>query len=71
MDNLEEILDKAGLSEEMCAKSRKLFQIRTILINKYINLMNREETCAELDFISLNTYHRRLKEGLKRINKYI
>lgn len=71
MDNLMEILDKAGLDEEHCKKSRKLRQIRTILINKYINMMSREETCAELDFISLKTYHRRLNEGLLRIKKFI
>ena len=71
MDNLLEILDKAGLDEKTCSKSRKLHQVRTILINKYINLMSREETCAELDFISLGTYNSRLREGLKRINKYI
>lgn len=71
MDNLLDILDKAGLGEEMCRKSKKLYQIRTILINKYINLMSREETCAELDFISLGTYHSRLNEGLKRIRKYL
>ena len=71
MDNLMEILDKAGLDEERCKKSKKLRQIRTILINKYINLMSREETCAELDFISHKTYHRRLNEGLLRIKKFI
>lgn len=71
MENLYEVLDKAGLSEEMCAKSKKLYQIRSILINKYINLMDREECCADLDFISLDTYHRRLREGLKRIKKYL
>lgn len=76
MDNLYEILDKVGLSEEMSDKSKKLKQIRYILINKYINLMDREENCNDLynrglDYISLNTYHRRLTEGLKRIKKYI
>lgn len=71
MDDLLEILDKAGLDEEHCRRSKKLHQIRTILINKYINLMSREETCAELDFISLTTYHSRLNEGLKRIRKFI
>ena len=65
------ILDKVGLDEEHCKKSKKLYQIRVILINKYINLMSREETCAELDFISLGTYHSRLNEGLRRISKYI
>ena len=71
MDNLLEILDKAGLDESHCSKSKKLYQIRVILINKYINLMSREETCAELDFISLGTYNNRLNEGLKRIRKFI
>lgn len=70
-EELYEILDKAGLDEERCLRSKKLYQIRTILINKYINMMSREETCAELDFISLGTYHSRLNEGLKRIRKYI
>ena len=70
-EELIEILDKAGLDEEHCVKSKKLYQIRVILINKYINLMSREETCAELDFISLGTYHSRLNEGLRRISKYI
>lgn len=70
-DNLYDILDKAGLSEEYCFKSKKLMQIRTILINKYIYEMTREETCAELDFISLKTYNNRLNDGLKRIRKYL
>ena len=70
-DDLLSILDKAGLDEERCKKSKKLREIRTILINKYINLMSREETCAELDFISLRTYHRRLNAGLQRIKKFI
>lgn len=70
-ENLLEILDKAGLTEEICSKSKKLHQIRTILINKYIYEMSREETCAELDFISLRTYTNRLNDGLKRIRKYL
>ena len=71
MDILLEILDKAGLDEEHCKKSKKLHQMRTILIDRYIHLMNREEICADLDFISLRTYHRRLNEGLLRIKKFI
>lgn len=69
--DLLEILDKAGLTEEICRKSKKLYQMRTILINKYIYEMSREETCAELDFISLRTYNNRLNDGLKRIRKYL
>lgn len=71
MDNLLEILEKAGLGEEICKKSKKLYQIRTILIDKYMYLMSREEICADLDFISLRTYHRRLNAGLTRIKKFI
>lgn len=70
-ENLLEILDKAGLTEEICKKSKKLRQVRTILINKYIYEMSREETCAELDFISLRTYNNRLSDGLNRIRKYL
>jgi DNA-directed RNA polymerase specialized sigma24 family protein len=70
-ENLLEILDKAGLTEEICRKSKKLRQVRTILINKYIYEMSREETCAELDFISLRTYNNRLSDGLNRIRKYL
>ena len=70
-ETLLEILDEAGLTEEICRKSKKLHQIRTILINKYIYEMSREETCAELDFISLRTYNNRLSDGLKRIRKYL
>lgn len=76
MDDLYNILDISGLSEELCGKSKKLKQIRHILINKYIHLMDREENCNDLfkrglGYISLNTYHRRLTEGLKRIGKHI
>ena len=71
MDNLLEVLDKAGLDEGHCKKSKKLYQVRTILIDKYIYLMSREEICADLDFISLKTYHRRLNEGLSRLQKFI
>ena len=70
-ETLLEILDEAGLTEEICRKSKKLYQIRTILINKYIYEMSREETCAELDFISLRTHNNRLSDGLKRIRKYL
>ena len=70
-ENLLEILDKAGLTEEICRKSKKLRQVRTIFINKYIYEMSREETCAELDFISLRTYNNRLSDGLNRIRKYL
>ena len=70
-EKLYEVLDKAGLSEEICRKSRKLHQVRTVLINKYLYEMSREETCAELDFISLRTYTNRLNDGLKRIRKYL
>ena len=69
--DLLEILDKAGLTKEICQKSKKLYQMRTILINKYIYEMSREEICAELDFISLRTYNNRLNDGLKRIRKYL
>ena len=74
--DLYKALDKAGLTEENCEKSKKLKQIRIILIDKYLNMMDREEICLDLfnngfEYISLNTYHRRLKEGLKRIEKYI
>ena len=70
-ETLLEILDEAGLTKEICQKSKKLYQMRTILINKYIYEMSREETCAELDFISLRTYNNRLSDGLKRIRKYL
>lgn len=70
-DRLYEVMDKAGLSEDICKKSKKLYQVRTVLINKYIYEMSREETCAELDFISLRTYTNRLNDGLKRIRKFL
>ena len=71
MDTLLKILDKAGLDDEHCKKSKRLYQMRTILIDKYIYLMSREEICCELDDISWRTYHRRLNEALMRIKKYI
>jgi hypothetical protein len=70
-DDLLSILDKAGLDEERCKKSKELRQIRVILIDSYINLMKREEICAELEFMSLRTYHRRLNVGLAKISKVI
>jgi hypothetical protein len=70
-DDLLSILDKAGLDEERCKKSKKLRQIRTILINRYTNMMLREETCAELEFMSLRTYHRRLNAGLAKISRFV
>jgi hypothetical protein len=71
MDILLEILDKAGLDEEHCKKSKKLYEMRTILIDKYVYLMSREEICYDLDDISWRTYHRRLNEALLRIKKFI
>ena len=70
-EDLLSILDKAGLDEEHCKKSKKLRQIRTILINRYIYMMRREETCAELEFMSLRTYHRNLNVGLAKISRFI
>lgn len=70
-DDLLSILDKAGLDEEHCNKSKKLRQIRIILINRYTNMMLREETCAELEFMSLRTYHRRLNAGLAKISRFV
>ena len=71
MDVLLKILDKAGLDEEHCKKSKKLYEMRTILIDKYIYLMSREEICYDLDDMSLRTYHRRLNDALLRIKKFI
>jgi uncharacterized secreted protein with C-terminal beta-propeller domain len=71
MDILLEILDKAGLDEEHCKKSKKLYEMRTILIDKYVYLMSREEICYDLDDMSWRTYHRRLNEALLRIKKFI
>lgn len=51
-----EMLGKTKLSEENSSRSKKLRMMRTILIDKYINKMSREEICAELNFISLSTY---------------
>ena len=70
-DNLYDVLDKAGLTEEVSQKSKKVRQMRTIVINKYIHEMSREETCAELDFISLKTYNNRLNDALKRMRKFL
>lgn len=70
-DNLYDVLDKAGLTEEVSKKSKKVRQMRTIVINKYIHEMSREETCAELDFISLKTYNNRLNDALKRMRKFL
>lgn len=70
-EDLIEILDKAGLDEEHCKKSQELYEIRTILINRYIYLMKREETCADLHFMALRTYHRRLNKGLARISRFV
>ena len=71
MDILLEILDKAGLDEEHCKKSKKLYEMRTILIDKYVYLMSREEICYDLDDMSWRTYHRRLNDALLRIKKFI
>jgi len=74
--DLYKILDEAGLSEEDCKKSKKLKQMRIILIDKYEKDMDREEICADIfsygmDYISLSTYHRRLNKALNKIKKYI
>ena len=71
MDTLLKILDEAGLDEEHCKKSKRLYQMRTILIDKYVYLMSREEICRELDDMTWRTYHRRLNDALMRIRKFI
>lgn len=70
-DDLLSLLDKVGLDEERCKKSKRLRQIRIILIDRYTELMKREEVCSELEFMSLRTYHRRLNVGLARLSKLV
>ena len=73
--DLYKILDGAGLDEETCNKCMKYKQMRIILIDNYlIRGMTREEICADIYnqtgiYISLNTYHRRYNEALKKIKK--
>lgn len=66
-----EILEKAGLTEEIAACSRKVRTMRNLLIYRYVYQMNREEVCAKLDFISLRTYNNVLTKALDKIGKYI
>lgn len=66
-----EILEKAGLTEEIAACSRKVRMMRNLLIYRYVYQMNREEVCAKLDFISLRTYNNVLTKALDKIGKYI
>ena len=65
-----EMLETTKLSKANSKRSKKLFIMRTILIDKYINRMSREEICAELDFISLSTYTDYLKEAKKVITSH-
>ena len=62
-----EMLETTKLSKANSKRSKKLLIMRTILIDKYINRMSREEICAELDFISLSTYTDYLREAKKVI----
>lgn len=62
-----EMLETTKLSKANVRRSKKLNIMRTILVDKYINKMNREEICAELDFISLTTYTNYLREAKKII----
>lgn len=62
-----EKLEETKLSKANSKRSKKLFIMRKILIDKYINKMSREEICAELDFISLSTYTAYLGEAKKVI----
>lgn len=66
-----DILEKAGLTEEIAACSRKIRMMRNLLIYRYVYQMNREEVCAKLDFISLRTYNNILTKALAKIGKYI
>jgi hypothetical protein len=61
------MLENTKLSKANVKRSKKLYIMRTILIDKYINRMSREEICAELDFISLSTYTDYLREAKKVI----
>ena len=65
-----EKLEETKLSKANSKRSKKLFIMRKILIDKYINKMSREEICAELDFISLSTYTDYLKEAKKVIESH-
>ena len=60
-----EKLEETKLSKANSKRSKKLYVMRKILIDKYINKMSREEICAELDFISLRTYTNYLGEAKK------
>lgn len=61
-------LERTKLSKSNAMRSKKLSMMRKILIDKYINKMNREEICAELDFISLSTYTNYLREAKQVIS---
>ena len=77
-DNIMELLDRAGLTKELSYKSKKIYQMRTILICKYIHCMNREESCLfmyeereDYGYISLRTYTNILNKALARLNKIL
>lgn len=70
LETLEDILDCANLTEENAQKSKKINYMRTIILDKYIYEMNRNEICIELD-ISWKTYDRYYAKALQKLNKFI
>lgn len=62
--SIEACLEQTILTEDNAKRSKKIKYMRTIIIDKYIYNMSREEICSECDFISLRTYTKYLHKAL-------
>lgn len=72
------LLNKAGLNEELAEQSKEIFFLRNSIICKYINYMTREESCVymynarpDYGYISIKTYSRKLIKAELRLSKYL
>lgn len=66
-----DLLDQAGLTEEIAERSEKVYMMRMIIIDRYMHYMSREEICAQLSNISLGTFDRLLDIALDKIYKVL
>lgn len=65
-----EMLDKCGLDEENCKKSKKLKQMRDAIYYFYYLECTVEECCCNMEYISRKTFNNIKNKALYKIGEY-
>ena len=65
-----EMLDKCGLDEENCKKSKRLKQMRDAIYYFYYLECTVEECCCNMEYISIKTFNNIKNKALYKIGEY-